>query len=861
MANYGRLVVGVTADTSQMSKDIAGAANKAGSDAGQSVARNLAESIGKTAWSGLKSIGNAVATSFTVATTAAVGFGAAMVKSGLEANAMQQEQVLSFKALLGTTKAASALMDQISAISSVSIFPKGVFVDAARQMIGFGFSAKQIPDTLKAIGEAAAATGDTTGASVTSITNALGRVQTTGKFTTRTFATLGAQGINAAQLIGKQMNMTGNEVKAALTDGSLSGRKALQALATQMGITFAKSGDEVAHTWTGVQALVKKQVTGLGKIIAAPFIDPNGGGYLVTWGNDVLKGLRGIAPGVQRIMNAVTAAIGPTLNKVGPIITRFTNALATIASKGDLSALFSQLRGLAPLLAAVFVKGGGNIAKFLGPLGELIPAINPVLAAIVALVATTPQLTSAFVDVGRSLAPILPMLSQIIDQIMGALRPALSALAPTIIKIGSILGQVLGTALKSLGPALTSVARLIGVLLDAVGPLIPPLLTFVGVVIDLAAKIIAQLVPVLTPLVKGLGQILVAIEPLLPVLTLLAKVIGTVLVVALKVLVPVLTVAAKVISVVLVTAVRIVVGVLVGAGKMFRSFGKAVAATVDFIRSHWKLLVAIIGGPLVVIAALITQHWSAIRKTVSNVLASVLATVKRVFGSIRSVVSDAMGAVSSRWSTVWHTVVTVVHNVSATVLSVVRSMVSAIRSIVSNVRSALTTPFSNAVHSIGSILSSIKGRVTGAFSGASSWLVSAGEAIVHGLISGIGSLKGAVTSALLALIPGPLKKFAGKLGIGSPSKVFHGFGQDIVQGLINGVASLQGPLDQRIAGLVGVPTAVPARPASLAGAARTVRGAAATSGATINVYPRANQSETAIARATSRELGWAARTA
>ena len=48
----------------------------------------------------------------------------------------------------------------------------------------------------------------------------------------------------------------------------------------------------------------------------------------------------------------------------------------------------------------------------------------------------------------------------------------------------------------------------------------------------------------------------------------------------------------------------------------------------------------------------------------------------------------------------------------------------------------------------------------------------------------------AIMDKLKSLVPGPLKAFAGALGLGSPSRIFHQFGVDTIQGYINGIASM-----------------------------------------------------------------------
>jgi hypothetical protein len=52
---------------------------------------------------------------------------------------------------------------------------------------------------------------------------------------------------------------------------------------------------------------------------------------------------------------------------------------------------------------------------------------------------------------------------------------------------------------------------------------------------------------------------------------------------------------------------------------------------------------------------------------------------------------------------------------------------------------------------------SLPGKVEGVFSGAGGWLVSAGESMVNGLVSGIESIGGTVETALLDLVPSPVR--------------------------------------------------------------------------------------------------------
>lgn len=82
----------------------------------------------------------------------------------------------------------------------------------------------------------------------------------------------------------------------------------------------------------------------------------------------------------------------------------------------------------------------------------------------------------------------------------------------------------------------------------------------------------------------------------------------------------------------------------------------------------------------------------------------------------------------------------------------------------------------------------LPGKITGALSGAGSWLWNTGVEIVNGLVNGVKSMAGTLKNAILNLIPGPVRGIVeSALGINSPSKVFRDIGKNVVLGFIQGI--------------------------------------------------------------------------
>jgi TP901 family phage tail tape measure protein len=152
----------------------------------------------------------------------------------------------------------------------------------------------------------------------------------------------------------------------------------------------------------------------------------------------------------------------------------------------------------------------------------------------------------------------------------------------------------------------------------------------------------------------------------------------------------------------------------------FDGIVSAVGTVVDFVKSHWQLLLAILTGPIGLAVYAITHYWG---------------DIKKIFDDGWNAVVSA-GETAARW------------------------------------------------------MEALPGRIMGWFSGAASWLVSAGQDIMSGLWNGIQSMGSWIAGAIMGLIkdvvPGPVLKI---LGINSPSKVFHDIGLGVTEGLVNGLVA------------------------------------------------------------------------
>lgn len=315
-----------------------------------------------------------VGTSLTAVGAGITAIGAAALKTGIEYNTLQQTSRAALTTMLGGAQAANEQMDKLDEFARNSPFAKQVFIDAQRQMLGFGIEAQNVLPYLDAIQNAVAAMGGSN-QQISEISTILAKIASQGKITARELMQLGIHGIDAAMLIGTQMDQTAGEIRESITAGSIDALTALDALTAGMQERFGGAAENVKNTYEGAIDRVKAAWRDLASELATPLVDPDGGGLLIDWANDLadamrqfqdlpewLKGTIGALGGVAGAAALATGAfmlLAPramdtivALDKMGIVSApRATNALGKFAKGGAI--IGAAIIGFTALTAAV----------------------------------------------------------------------------------------------------------------------------------------------------------------------------------------------------------------------------------------------------------------------------------------------------------------------------------------------------------------------------------------------------------------------------------------------------------------------------------------------------------------------------
>ena len=343
------------------------AANRAGT-ALDKTGKNT-EDLGKksqTAAPKVRDISQATATvgrTLVVVGAAMAAIGAAVAKTGIEYNTLQQTSRAALTTLLGSAKDANAQMDKLDEFARTSPFAKDVFIKAQQQMLAFGIESKKVVPYLDAIQNAVAAAGGSN-EDLAAITAAMSKIQSSAKITAEDLNVFGNSGVNAAELIGSQMGMTGAQIREEITAGSLDATEALDALAEGMATNFAGASANVKKTFAGATDNMKASWRDFSADLMTPLVDPNGGGALIdllNWTADMMRGFMDLPKPVKDTTTALVLVIGATALFGGaallaiPKIVAFRLAVKTLGEQ-----MPKTTAGLKSFVR--FLKGPGGIA-------------------------------------------------------------------------------------------------------------------------------------------------------------------------------------------------------------------------------------------------------------------------------------------------------------------------------------------------------------------------------------------------------------------------------------------------------------------------------------------------------------------
>lgn len=302
---------------------------------------------------------------------AVTALGTAMAVTGTSYNGLQQTTRAALTSLLGSAEAANAQMDRLDAFARTSPFAKQTFITAQQQMLAFGIETQKVIPYLSAVQDAVAAAGGSN-AQIEGIVAIMAKIQSSAKVTAEDLMEFGNRGVNAAELIGSQMGMTGAQVRDSITAGTLDATAALDALVAGMSQRFDGASANVKDTFAGAIDRVKAAWRDLAAEFAQPLVGQNGGGALVDLANggaDALRTFQALPGPVKTTVGAIAGLTGGVALLSGGFLTLAPKYVEFQKRTAQLAADMPQ-----------FARGIGIARAAVVPLGVALAGATAVLA-------------------------------------------------------------------------------------------------------------------------------------------------------------------------------------------------------------------------------------------------------------------------------------------------------------------------------------------------------------------------------------------------------------------------------------------------------------------------------------------------
>jgi phage-related protein len=376
-----------------------------------------------------------------------------------------------------------------------------------------------------------------------------------------------------------------------------------------------------------------------------------------------LKALGPVIGQLGGVFGTIGKDLGGLFSTLAPAIKAGTQVFGVLIDviAGILPVFGKIAAALANALAPAFVALAG-IVKSLLP--DLTPLVSIFASFAGAVLTDLSGVLGAVAKLFQGLAPTFKTLAQVAGQVFTVLENSnvFAILGDALERLAPALAQLVNTFVKDLAPILPMIVQLIGQLAGvAVTTLTNSLLQLMPVFLNLINKVLVPLVPSL-----------VALTPLLADLVTL---LGIGLVGAVKLVTPVLMLLTDGIGLVIKGVSDIDVAFAGAVGSIVGSWGDIKSKTMSildsiagFIKAWWPELLGVFTFGIGTVVGLVIQNWGKIKSTTASVFNSIKGTASDIWGGIAGVITGAIsgavgkvhvtiGAFTSWLSTAWGNIV------------------------------------------------------------------------------------------------------------------------------------------------------------------------------------------------------------
>jgi phage-related protein len=678
-------------------------------------------------------------------------------------------------------------------------------------------------------------------------------------------AGLGAMVASKIPAVAKEFKSLGAQVMGTLETAVkplvpflLSAGRQLASFVQQIGPLlagmFKAVGPMLQPLVYGLEGLVGGLLPGLTAILKAAMPAMQAfAGVLGGLGRNIGGMFSAMTPAIRAsatVMKALFDVLGSLFPVIGKIAGAMAGALAPVL--GTIAGAFKSLepvldavgRVLAAFAQAFLVNLAGGLQAVAGLVKAIAPAFG-ILAGVLGKVFNLMNNRGVFNDIEDALEGLVGPIARVVVALVSGLAPILPPIISVAGQLAGVVQGVLIGAVRALVPVLVPVIGLLSRLLqEAVIPLLPFIVRLAAMLGGFLGQAVAALLPGIGQLAEALLEILIALTPLLPPLAQLITLAVQLVMIGLKPVIGIVTVLAGWLAD-LAGVVAVVVGwiakAVAAALGWAENFGKvsqaakdfagwveaawrevagaavkafdvvehAVSAVLGWVGAHWKLLVAIILGPVGLIIDALATHWSAVEHGFEAAYRFVSGVISKAIGFIRNdVIAPYVRWNEAIFRACWDAVKDVFTAVWGFLRPFVDMEVRGVKNILSwfgHLGSLFRGWWDDAVGAVSSeidkmihFVESIPGRVNSALGGLPGMMYRAGIHVIENLLDGVTSQIGHIGSVM----GGIASKVAGFFGLspakegplsagGAPFIRGQHFAADIAQGMMTGLPGIR----------------------------------------------------------------------
>lgn len=653
----------------------------------------------------------------------------------------------------------------------------------------------QLTKVLKTVAD----TAQISGRSLTDIGTIFGSVAARGKLQGDDMLQLMSSGIPVLQMLGKHLNKTSAEVSDMVSDGKID----FQTFADAMQEGLGGAAQSAGTTFAGALANVKAALSRLGETAATP----------------VLNGLRGLFNQAIPLIDAFTAAVSPTLEKVGvglqkgleqaiPTVTAFFDKLGKSQTVQQFASYLASLKDDLKELGSSLSGAAGAVWNVIsGPLSELYNQAKGQLPAIADGFKTLLHAVSGLLDyVSAHADSIIPLAKGITAFILAS--KGISAVSAGLKTVSGGLKAISATA-SGVEKTATAAFDMIGKISDA-GSAAGALKQLAG-----SFNIVKAAQSAWSAVTKAATAVQLAFSAALDANPFILVIAGITAVVAALTWFFTQTETGKQLWNSFATwFMGIWNQISTACQPALQAIGTFITQTMSQIQQIWQtgwtLITTILQNVWNTIGPIIMTALTAIITGIQTFITTITPLLQAGIQNIQTIFQTATTIISTVWNGLWNTISTVVQGAWTIITTIINTALTVIQGIIQLALAVVNGNWSAAWSAIQGIASAVWGGIQGVVSagvGMVSGVVSAACSTIRSVWAALWNGVRSIVSSVWGGIVGTVSNMVGRVGSvvsgigGTVRSAVSGAGswlvdagRNIIQGLINGITGMVGSL-------------------------------------------------------------------